>query len=86
MVLEIERLHHFFPATQQTHTRWGRRQVDTTLLRHAPLQERLYYALFQSALALCKLAYQAQRLYYSRWSSRPCPTWLPVTETKERIH
>lgn len=85
MVLEIERLHHFFPATQATHARWGRRQVDTTLLRHAPLAERLYYALFQSALALCKLAYRAQRLYYSRWSSRPCPTWLPVTETKERI-
>lgn len=85
MVLEIERLHHFFPATREIHSRWGRRRVDSDLLRHAPLAERAHYALFQSALVLCKLAYRARRFYYSRWASRPCPAWLPVTETKEPI-
>ena len=85
MRLEIERLHHFFPVSRQTHSRWGRRGVDRENLRRAPLPEQLYYGLFQAALLLCKLGYHAQRLYYTYLSKRPCPTWLPVQETKEPL-
>ena len=85
MRLEIERLHHFFPDSRPAHSRWGRRRLDLTRLRRAPLGEQLYYGLFQAALVLCKIAYHAQRLFYTYLSKRPCPTWLPVPETKEPI-
>jgi hypothetical protein len=85
MVLEIERLHCYFPDTQAAHQRYGRRRLDRSLLAQAPQRERFLYAVFQAALLLCKCAYAVQRYYYSRWSSRPCPTWQPVEETKERL-
>lgn len=85
MCLEIERLHHFFPESAPAHRRWGRRAPDRQRLAAAPLSEKLYYGLFQAALLLCKLAYHAQRRYYMHFSSRPCPTWLPVRETKEPL-
>jgi len=85
MRLEIERLHHFFPQSRPAHSRWGRRRLDSQSLRHAPLSEKLYYGLFQVALAICKLRYHAQRIYYSHFSKQSCPTWLPVTETKEPL-
>jgi hypothetical protein len=85
MRLEIERLNRYFPTTQAVHRKWGRRRVNTRTLRRAPFSERLYYALFQSALVLCKIAYHAQKAYYTYLSARPCPTWFPVTETKERF-
>jgi glycosyltransferase involved in cell wall biosynthesis len=85
MRLEIERLHHFFPDWTPAHQRWGRRRLDRSTLREAPVAEQLYYGLFQAALVLCKAAYHAQRLYYTHLSRRPCPTWAPVTETKESM-
>jgi hypothetical protein len=85
MRLEIERLHHYFPQTRPAHDRWGRRRPDRSLLAAAPLHEKAYYLLFQSALLLCKAGYLAQRLWYSRFAATPCPTWLPVEETKEPI-
>ncbi|HEU0124335.1 MAG TPA: glycosyltransferase [Bryobacteraceae bacterium] len=85
MRLEIERLHHYFPETRPVHARWGQRRLDLERLRQAPAGEQFLYALFQAALLLCKTAYQTQRFYYSHLSSRPCPTWLPVRETKERM-
>jgi glycosyltransferase involved in cell wall biosynthesis len=85
MCLEIERMHHYFPDSRQTHTRLGRRALDRSLLRQAPLSEQFYYGLFQSALVFCKLAYSAQRIYYTHLSSEPCPTWRPVQETKEPL-
>jgi hypothetical protein len=57
--------------------------VDLSLLRQAGFREQLYYGLFQAALAVCRFRYHAQRLYYTYWSASPCPTWLPVRETKE---
>lgn len=85
MRLEIERLHIFFPASEAVHSRWGRRVVDRSRLAQAPLTQKLYYALFQAALMLCKMAYHAQRIYYTHISRTPCPTWLPVSETKETM-
>jgi glycosyltransferase involved in cell wall biosynthesis len=85
MRLEIERLHHYFPQTRPAHDRWGRRRPDRSRLAAAPLDEKAYYLLFQSALLLCKAGYHAQRLWYSRFAATPCPTWLPVEETKEPI-
>lgn len=85
MRLEIERLHHFFPASQRAHRRWGRRRLDLQNLREAPFAEKFYYGVFQAALALCKLRYHAQRLYYTHFSKESCPTWLPVRETKEPL-
>jgi hypothetical protein len=85
MRLEIERLNHFFPASQRAHRRWGRRRVHLQNLREAPFSEQIYYGVFQAALVLCKLRYHAQRLYYTRFSKETCPTWLPVRETKEPL-
>lgn len=85
MRLEIERLHHYFPQMRPAHSRWGRRRPDRSRLAAAPLSEKAYYLLFQSALLLCKAGYHAQRLWYSRFAASPCPTWLPVEETKEPI-
>ncbi len=85
MRLEIERLHHYFPETQPVHRKWGRRRLHLENLSRAPVSEKLYYGVFRAALVLCKLAYHAQRLYYTHLSKRPCPTWLPVSETKEPL-
>lgn len=85
MRLELERLHHFFPDSQPAHRRWGRRRLDLALLRQAPAPEKLYYALFQSALLLCRFSYHCQRLHYTYLAKRPCPPWKPVRETKEPL-
>jgi glycosyltransferase involved in cell wall biosynthesis len=85
MRLEIERLDCFFPPTREVHRRWGQRRLDRSRLAAAPWREKLYYAMFQLALVLCKLAYQAQRGYFTYLAGRDCPTWTPVTETKERV-
>jgi hypothetical protein len=85
MRLELERLACYFPQTEAAHLQWGRRRADGVKLSRAPLLEKLYYALFQAALVLCKGAYHAQKLYFTHFSSRPCPTWSPVVETKERM-
>jgi hypothetical protein len=81
MRLELERLDCFFPRMERGH---GRRK-DPAKLRAAPFSEKLYYGLFQAALLLCKAAYHAQKLYFTHLSSRPCPTWSPVAESKERM-
>jgi hypothetical protein len=85
MRLEIERLDRYFPTSLAVHRQWGRRRLDTARLAAAPLSERCYYRIFNAALLLCKLAYLAQRFYFTHFGGRPCPTWLPVSETKERI-
>jgi glycosyltransferase involved in cell wall biosynthesis len=86
MRLEIERLHCYFPESKPVHKQWGRRRLDRSRILAAPVSEKLYYGLFQAALLLCRVAYRAQRFYYSRFAAAPCPTWAPVTETKERVH
>jgi len=85
MRLELERMACYFPQTESVHQKWGRRRADRSKLRAAPFGEKLHYALFQAALVLCKAAYHAQKLYFTYFTSRPCPTWAPVVETKERI-
>ncbi len=85
MRLELERLDHYFPAMQDAHTRWGRRGMDPGILAVAPFAEKLYHRLFQAALLLCRAAYRSQRWYFTHLSSKPCPTWFSVIESKERI-
>ncbi len=85
MRLEIARLDCFFPPSRATHEKWGRRRLDGSRLRGAPLGEKCFYGLFQSALVLCKAAYHTQRIYFTYFAARPCPTWSPVMETKERL-
>ncbi len=85
MRLELERLDLYFPDLRNAHTKWGRRGTSSSKLAEAPLCERLYYSLFRGALLLCRVAYRAQKFYYTHLSSRPCPTWAPVFETKERL-
>jgi len=84
MRLELERLACYFPQTEDCHQRWGRRP-DAARLAAAPLDEKLYYALFHAALGVCKAAYCAQKIYFTQFASRPCPTWSPVVESKERM-
>lgn len=81
MRLELERMACYFPRPEKTH---GRR-ADASKIASAPTAEKLYYALFQAALLVCKAAYFAQKLYFTHFSKRPCPTWSPVVETKERM-
>src|SRR5579872_2975696 len=83
MRLEIERLNRYFPRTKAAHRRWGQRRVDWHLFSKAPFDDKLRYAHFQAALVLCKIAYHAQKFWFTYLSSRPCPTWFPVVETKE---
>lgn len=85
MCLEIERLHCYFPESVPAHRRWGRRRLDRERLRSSPLTEKLYYGLFQAALVLCKIAYRCQKLWFTHFAQRPCPTWTPIAETKERL-
>jgi len=80
MRLELERLTHFFPREKPK----GRR-LDRSRLRQAPAKEQVLYSIFQGALLLCKVAYRGQQLYYSHFAKQPCPTWQPVTETKEPL-
>jgi len=85
MRLELERMECFFPQTRNTHAKWGRRARDSSKLAAAPFPEKIHYGIFQSALFLCKVAYHAQRFYYTNLGKRPCPHWTPVVETKERM-
>lgn len=85
MLLEIERINCYFPETEDTHRKWGRRKIDWQFLFGSPVHEWFLYSLFLFGLALCKVGYRLQRLYYSRFSNKPCTTWLPVVETKERL-
>ena len=85
MRLEIDRLHCYFPPTRDAHQKWGRRRLDRRCLSAAPFREKLYYTLFWLALCLCKLAYHTQRLHFTWLAQRDCPTWQPVTESKERM-
>jgi glycosyltransferase involved in cell wall biosynthesis len=85
MRLELERMDCYFPQTEGAHRKWGRRRQDPAKLAAAPFSEKLYYALFQAALCLCRAAYCAQKLYFTYLSRRPCPTWFPVVESKERM-
>ncbi len=80
MRLELERLAHYFPREKPK----GRR-LDRSRLRRAPAKEQVFYSIFQGALLLCKLAYRGQQFYYGHFTKRPCPTWQPVTETKEPL-
>ncbi len=80
MSMEIERLNCFFPTTPNP-----RRRHDNSRLRQAPVMEKIYYAIFQAALQVCKIGYHAQKFYFTHFSSRPCPTWTPNVETKERL-
>ena len=85
MRLELERLDYYFPEMREAHRRWGRRDADRGKLAGAPFAEKLYYGLFQAALVLCKAAYRVQRWYFTHLSSKPCPPWRPVLESKERL-
>jgi hypothetical protein len=85
MRLELERLDHYFPDMRSAQKKWGRRGTDIKKLAGAPFFEKLYYGLFLAALCFCRAAYRGQKWYFTHLSSRPCPTWSPVVETKERI-
>src|SRR6185503_247411 len=59
MRMDLERTSALFPELEGAHRRFGRRGPDR--LRAAPLGERIAYAEFQLALALCRIAYRAER-------------------------
>ncbi len=85
MRLELERLDHYFPAMRSAHMRWGRRGHDKSKVSNASIVEQMHFRVFQAALILCKVAYHVQRWYFTHLSPVPCPTWFPITETKEQI-
>ena len=77
---ELERLDRMFPETAAVHRRTGRRAPDQ--LAMAPFAERMQYALFSSALAVCRVAYVAERAWVRHVRRAPRPAWPPVEETK----
>jgi glycosyltransferase involved in cell wall biosynthesis len=77
---ELERLDLLFPETVTAHRRHGRRRAD--LLPDAPLRERVHYALFASALVVCKTAYVAERAFVRHLRRAPRDPWPTIEETK----
>lgn len=77
---EIERLDVLFPETAAVHREVGRRKAD--LLAHAPLREKMHHALFEVALAACRVAYVTERAWVRRVRRSPREPWPPVEETK----
>ena len=75
----------FFPADPKDACDVGTTRADNSKLAAARLSEKIYYAIFQAALLLCKAAYHTQKLYFTNFAKRPCPDWTPVVATKERL-
>ena len=77
---ELERLDVMFPETTPAQRRAGRRSAD--LLPEAPFRERVHYALFSSALVVCKAAYVAERAFVRHMRGAPRDPWPAIEETK----
>jgi glycosyltransferase involved in cell wall biosynthesis len=77
---ELERLDRLFPETAIIHRTHGIRKAD--LLAAAPLRERVHHALFETALAACKVAYVAERAFVRHVRRAPRRAWPPIAETK----
>ena len=81
MRMELERISRIFPeARAGSHELW-----------HAPRRSagpadragRLAFAEFSLWLAICRVGYRAERLYYRKLSTTPCPACpFPIQETK----
>lgn len=79
MRLEIERLNLIIPETIPAHQSRG---YDWNAVRSASWQDRLLWNLFRLALGACKTRYFAERIYYQHFSSKFCPAWPAIMETK----
>ena len=77
---EIERLDHLCPETASVHRTHGARRQD--LLKSAPVRERAHHAVFQVALAACRVAYAAERAWVRHVRRRPRAIWPAIEETK----
>ncbi len=80
MRMELDRVSALFPELDAAAARFGARRPDR--LASAPLPDRIAYLVFTLALALCRVRYRVERIYYQRFSRTPCPAWPPVEETK----
>src|SRR5262249_25628698 len=79
---EIERIDMLFPETRTTHRRDGTRRCDMKALRRASWHDRWLWRFFHVALALGRLRYPLQRLYYQHLSRRSDSAWGTVPESK----
>lgn len=85
MRMEIERLDKLIPGTQSSYKNHGVRKYDKHRLKHAKIRDRLYWYLFRLALQLCKAHYLIDRIWYKYFSSRKCPAWQIIEESKSPI-
>ena len=77
---ELERLDVMFPETAPVHRRTGGRSAD--LLSDASPRERVHYALFSSALVVCRAASVAERAFVRHVRRAPRDPWPAIEETK----
>lgn len=80
MRMELTRVSALFPELDAAAARFGARRPDR--LAAAPLTDRLAYAGFTLALALCKIYYHIECKYYQHFARTTCPAWPPIEETK----
>ncbi len=82
MRMELERMSYLFPEFNGTPSRHPKRRTDWDRLRRAGFSQQIGWLIFQAAFRICKLRYVVERHYYTHLSSRPCPFWPTVVETK----
>ncbi|MDF1739213.1 MAG: glycosyltransferase [Verrucomicrobiales bacterium] len=82
MRMELERVSYLFPEFNTDTSNRPKRRTDWARLKTAGFTQQVGWFIFQAAFRLCKLRYHLERIYYSHLSSRPCPFWPTVVETK----
>ena len=82
MRMELERMSYLFPEFNATPSRHPKRRTDWDRLKTASFSQQMGWLIFQAVFRVCKLRYRLERIYYTRFSLRPCPFWPTVVETK----
>lgn len=82
MRIELERMSYLFPEFNPNTSKHPKRQTDWERLKAAGLFQQMGWLIFQAVFRVCKLRYRLERYYYTHLSSRPCPFWPTIVETK----
>ncbi len=82
MRMELERMNYLFPEFNPDISGHPKRRTDWARLRAADFSQQMGWLIFQTVFRICKLRYHLERIYFTHLSSRPCPFWPTVVETK----
>jgi glycosyltransferase involved in cell wall biosynthesis len=86
MRMEIERLNKLVPSSQSTYKRDGVRKYDRKSLVNANVSDKFYWYVFRLVLQVCKANYIVERIWYKYFSTRNCPAWQIIEESKSPIY